>query len=167
MSPDSAHKSNWQIGEVVFGFPFIVAIVMQFIFPWALPGETVRIAFTIGGLTLVIIGVGFILLARREFARLGQPTEPGHPTTRIVKSGVFSVSRNPIYLGAACFLAGVGLTLNLPWVLVLLLPSIVLCHFILIGPEERFLANKFGEEYHDYASSVHRWFGRTQNSSQR
>ncbi len=163
----SAHNSNWQIGEVVFGFPFIAAIVLQFIFPWALPGETVRFAFTIGGLTLVIIGVGFIFLARRELARLGQPIDPGHPTTRVVASGVFSISRNPLYLGAACFLAGVGLTFNLPWVLILLLPSIVLCHFILIVPEERYLESKFGEEYHDYASSVHRWIGRAQKPGQR
>ncbi len=156
----SAHNSKWQIAEVVFGFPFILAIVLQFIFPWALPGETVWYAFAIVGLALVIIGVGFIFLARLEFARFRQPTDPGHPTTRIVASGVFSISRNPIYLGAACFLAGVGLMFNLPWVLALLLPSIVLCHFILIVPEERYLENKFGEEYHEYASTVHRWIGR-------
>ncbi len=163
----SAHNSKWQIGEVIFGFPFIAAIVLQFIFPWALPVKTVWFVFAIGGLTLVIIGVVLIFLARRELAGFGQPTDPGHPTTRVVSSGVFSVSRNPIYLGAACFLAGVGLAFNLPWVLVLLLPSLVLCHFILIVPEERYLEGKFGEEYQQYASSVHRWFGRVQKPGQR
>jgi protein-S-isoprenylcysteine O-methyltransferase Ste14 len=73
---------------------------------------------------------------------------------------VFSVSRNPIYLGAGCFLVGVALAVNLPWALVLLLPSLVACHYVLIAPEERYLVAKFGEEYRVYAATVHRWIGR-------
>ena len=74
---------------------------------------------------------------------------------------MFSVSRNPLYLGAVCFLVGVALALNLPWVLVFLLPSLVTCHYVLIAPEERYLVAKFGEEYRTYAATVHRWIGRT------
>ena len=43
---------------------------------------------------------------------------------------------------------------------VLLLPALVACHYVLIGPEERYLAARFGEEYCMYAASVHRWIGR-------
>ena len=43
---------------------------------------------------------------------------------------------------------------------VMLLASIVLCHYILIIPEEQYLAAKFGKEYEEYVASVHRWLGR-------
>jgi protein-S-isoprenylcysteine O-methyltransferase Ste14 len=59
-----------------------------------------------------------------------------------------------------CVLVGVALALNLPWVLVLLLPALIACHFILIAPEEQYLAARFGDEYREYAATVHRWIGR-------
>ena len=160
MSTDVAHKSWWQIAEVVFGIPFLAAIALQFIVPLSLPRGLLRPAFILGGAALIIVGVAFVVLARREFARRGQPTDPGRPTTKVVTTGIFSVSRNPLYLGAICFLAGVALAVNLPWALVLLLPSFVACHYVLIAPEERYLVAKFGEEYRVYAATVHRWFGR-------
>ena len=160
MTTDVAHKSWWQISEVVFGIPFLVAIAMQLIVPLSLPRGLLRPAFILGGAALIVVGVALVVLARREFAQQGQPTDPGRPTTQVVTTGVFSVSRNPLYLGAVCFLAGVALAVNLPWALVLLLPSLVACHYVLIAPEERYLVAKFGEEYRVYAATVHRWIGR-------
>lgn len=88
----------------------------------------------------------------------------GRATTRLVTTGVFSISRNPLYLGGVCVLIGIALALHLPWALLLLLPSLVAAHYILMVPEERYLARKFGAEYSRYADSVHRWFGRARRS---
>ena len=164
MSTDVAHKSWWQISEVVFGIPFLVALALQLAVPLSLPRGSLAPAIIPAGAALIVVGVALIVLARREFAQRGQPTDPGRPTTQVVTTGVFSVSRNPIYLGAACFLAGVALAVNLPWALVLLLPSLVACHYVLIAPEERYLDANFGEEYRVYAATVHRWIGRARIS---
>ena len=160
MSTDAAHKSWWQISEVVFGIPFLAAIALQRVGPVSFPRGFLASAILPGGVALIIAGVAFIVLARREFAKHSQPTDPGRPTTSVVTTGVFSISRNPLYLGAVCLLAGLALALNLPWALVLLLPSLVACHCVLIAPEEKYLGAKFGEEYHVYAATVHRWIGR-------
>jgi protein-S-isoprenylcysteine O-methyltransferase Ste14 len=109
---------------------------------------------------LILAGVTLVALARREFATYSQPTDPGFPTKRIVKTGIFSLSRNPLYLGGICFLLGIALAANLPWMVILLLPALIVCHFVLIVPEERYLATRFGREYELYASIVHRWIGR-------
>jgi protein-S-isoprenylcysteine O-methyltransferase Ste14 len=160
MSRNAAHNSYWRIAEVVFGGPFLTALVLQRVVPLALPRGSFGPAFIAGGVVLAALGVAIIVLGRRELARRGQPTDPGRPTTNMVTSGVYSLSRNPLYLGLACFLAGVALVFNLAWVLILLLPSLVLCHFVLIVPEERYLAARFGDEYRQYVATVHRWIGR-------
>ena len=160
MSVDSAHKSQWEIAEVVFGIPFLASIVIQFVVPFSFPQGILRQALIPVGIALIIIGMGIIVLARREFAHFDQPTDPGHPTNKIVKTGVFSISRNPLYLGGAIVFLGIALMLNILWTLVTLLLSIIICHYVLIIPEERYLAAKFGEEYKEYVASVHRWLGR-------
>jgi protein-S-isoprenylcysteine O-methyltransferase Ste14 len=163
MSADVAHKSWWQIFEVVFGIPFLAAIALQLAVHFSLPRGPFTPAFVFTGVALIIAGAAFAILARQEFAQHGQPTDPGHPTSKVVTTGVFSISRNPIYLGGVCILAGIALVINLPWVLVLLLPALVVCHYILIAPEERYLSVKFGDEYIRYTATVHRWIGRVRN----
>jgi protein-S-isoprenylcysteine O-methyltransferase Ste14 len=160
MNIDTAHKSNWEIAEVVFGVPFLIGIAIQFIVPVSLPQGILRQALIPAGIVLIITGIGLVVLARREFARFSQPTDPGHPTSKVVKTGVFARSRNPLYLGGALVFFGVALALNMLWTLILLLLSIILCHYVLIIPEEQYLAAKFGDEYKEYTASVHRWLGR-------
>ena len=160
MSTDAAHKSSWKIGEVVFGVPFLMSIILHFVVPFSLPQGILRQATVPTGIALITIGIGLIVLARRELARYAQPTDPGHPTSEVVKTGVFSISRNPLYLGSVIIVLGIALTLNILWAFVTLLISIVLCLYILIIPEEQYLSAKFGEEYKAYVASVHQWLGR-------
>ena len=160
MNADSAHKSSWEIGEVVFGIPFLVSLAIHFFVPFSLPQGIARQVLIPVGIGLISIGIGLVVLARRELADFRQPTDPGHPTSKVVKTGVFAISRNPLYLGSALVLLGIALTLNMLWALVMLLLSIVLCHYVLIIPEEQYLTAKFGDEYKEYKTSVHRWLGR-------
>jgi protein-S-isoprenylcysteine O-methyltransferase Ste14 len=160
MRDDVAHKSWWETFEVVFGIPFLAALLMQWVLPLSFPHANAALAFILVGIVLILVGIALVVLARREFAHHAQPTDPGRPTTEIITTGIFSISRNPLYLGGVCFLAGISLAFNLPWVFILLLPSIVACHYILIAPEERYLAARFGEKYGAYTASVYRWLGR-------
>jgi protein-S-isoprenylcysteine O-methyltransferase Ste14 len=160
MSNDVAHKSWWQIFEVVFGIPFLAAIALQLVAPIPFPRGFLTPARIPGGAILIVVGISLAVFARREFAQYGQPTDPGFPTSKIISTGVFSISRNPLYLGGVFILAGISLAFKLPWVLILLIPSIVVCHYILIAPEESYLSAKFGEQYRMYTATVHRWIGR-------
>jgi protein-S-isoprenylcysteine O-methyltransferase Ste14 len=78
----------------------------------------------------------------------------------VVETGVFAISRNPLYLGSAIVILGIALAMNILWTLVTLIASIIVCHYVLIIPEEKYLAEKFGEEYENYTATVHRWLGR-------
>jgi protein-S-isoprenylcysteine O-methyltransferase Ste14 len=163
ISPDAAHKSWWQIFEVVFGVPYLTGIVLQRAVPVSFPDGRFASVIVAGGAALIVTGIIFIFLARRQLAQQGQPSDPGLPTEQLVTTGVFSVSRNPLYLGGTCFLAGIALAFGLPWALFSLVPALVACHYILIRPEERYLAARFGMGYAQYAASVHRWLGRVRD----
>lgn len=109
-----AHRQWWQIFEVIFGLSFLVAIALQRLLPWSLPGifqARVRLA---PGVLLIVLGLLCIVLARRELARQNQPTDPGQPTSRLVTSGIFGLSRNPLYLGGVCIVLGIALAWHLP-----------------------------------------------------
>jgi protein-S-isoprenylcysteine O-methyltransferase Ste14 len=163
MSTDAAHKRWWQIFEVIFGAPFLAGIGLQLAAPASLPRGFLAPFIAAGGAALIVAGITFIVLARRELAQHRQPTDPGLPTSQLVTTGVFSVSRNPLYLGGVCALVGITLALNLPWALASLVPAVVACHYLLILPEERYLAARFGKGYAHYTALVRRWFGRVRD----
>ena len=143
MKVDSAHKSKWEIAEVVFGVPFLMGIGLHFLVPFSFHQGIFRQTLLLVGIVFIFFSIGFIVSARREFARYSQPTDPGYPTSKLVKTGVFAISRNPLYLASV------------------ILFSIIICHYVLIIPEEKYLTAKFGEEYRDYTATVHRWLGRS------
>src|SRR5690625_4866392 len=117
-----AHKKKWQSFEIVFGIPFFSAIILQFIYPLSFSFKQLYEIFIFGGVVLIILGLAFIILAHRELSKYSQPTDPGYPTNKLVTTGVFSISRNPLYLGGVCVVFGIGLSLNIGWILILLLP---------------------------------------------
>jgi protein-S-isoprenylcysteine O-methyltransferase Ste14 len=166
MSVESAHKSRWAIGEVVFGIPFLVGIALHVLFPFSVPQGVLRQVLIPLGVVFILTGMGFIVSARRAFAQFRQPTDPGQPTSQVITTSVFAISRNPLYLGAALLFGGVTLMTNLLWTLATLLVSIVLCHYVLIVPEENYLAASFGEAYQAYTATVRRWLGRKRPAKQ-
>jgi protein-S-isoprenylcysteine O-methyltransferase Ste14 len=109
------------------------------------------------GIGVVIVSIVLLFLAIKEIARAETAFDVRRPTTRIVASGVFHATRNPVYLSMILLVIGVGLILNSLWSIPLAVPmGSVLC-LTIIKPEERYLEGKFGDEYRAYRSVVPRW----------
>ncbi len=160
MTNSAAHKRGWQIAEVVFGVPLLIGIALDFFVPFSIGTGTFSTVLLVIGIILLLAGIEFVTNARGELREHHQPTDPGKPTTQLVTSGVYSFSRNPLYLGAIFLVLGIGLVLNSWWILLSLIPAVILCHFILVFPEERYLAEKLGEPYQAYCHHVRRFLGR-------
>lgn len=75
---------------------------------------------------------------------------------KLVTTGIFEVTRNPIYLAFALALLGEFL-ISPNWVsLIFLVAGTVLCHRQVLR-EERFLRNYYGMVYEDYCGRVPRY----------
>jgi protein-S-isoprenylcysteine O-methyltransferase Ste14 len=123
---------------------------------WRLEIPTAGWGPAVGALLIIVAGV-FLVLAVLEFKRAGTPPEPYKPTTAIVRSGPYRVTRNPIYLSFTLVQLGIALWMGSGWILVLLLPALVFMHYGVITREERYLERKFGDEYVKYRRAVRRW----------
>lgn len=97
------------------------------------------------------------LWAAALMVRAGTTVEPHGTTTRIIATGPFAFSRNPIYIGLSLGYVGVAVAFNALWPL-LLLPAVWLVMVKgVIEREEAYLERKFGEVYVDYKRNVRRW----------
>lgn len=107
----------------------------------------------------VLVGGGLILmvLAVIEMRRARTTVIPHREADRLVQSGIFSRSRNPIYLGDVLVLAGLILhmdsVLALPLVPVFL--GILEKRFVI--PEENRLRRKFRADFARYCQKTRRW----------
>jgi protein-S-isoprenylcysteine O-methyltransferase Ste14 len=109
-----------------------------------------------GGL-LVGAGLLFIALAAMEFRRHKTTIVPHETPARLITSGIFKRTRNPIYLGDALILAG----LILRWEAVLALPLIPVFVWVIekrfIEPEENRMRRTFRADFARYCEKTRRW----------
>jgi protein-S-isoprenylcysteine O-methyltransferase Ste14 len=115
-----------------------------------------RLARTLGPIVL-IGGFAVGLLGLRELSRAGTNVDPHKPATTIVTGGPYRLTRNPMYLGFTLMYVGISALFNALPPLVLLPVVQQLMRRGVIEREERYLENKFGEEYLQYKESVRRW----------
>ena len=110
----------------------------------------------IGGL-LVGGGIVLMLLAVVEMRKKHTTVVPHRDASHLVTTGVFSRSRNPIYLGDALILAGLALRWEVPVALILvpLFMGTITQRFIV--PEENRLRVKFRADFARYCGKTRRW----------
>ena len=109
------------------------------------------------GLTTIAAGIALMVFAGVQFWRKHTSVIPYIPTTAIIQSGPFRISRNPIYVADTLCYVGVAFLLNTAWPLLWLPLVLLVMHRGVILREERYLERKFGEEYSGYKLRVRRW----------
>lgn len=109
------------------------------------------------GLTFVAIGFALAAFSVRNFRRAGTSVVPGEPSTALVVTGPYHVTRNPIYIGLVLIYFGLAIVLTSLWVLLLLIPVLVVLQRGVVEREEDNLERQFGEAYRKYKAHVPRW----------
>ena len=143
--------------------PPVVALLMalgmwgiaRYVPAWEAP-DRVRQALAIA---LAAIGAGFDLAGLVAFRRARTTINPMKPrsASSLVDSGVYRVTRNPMYVGLVFFLCAWAAYLWSPWALLGPVAFAAYISRFQIAPEERALSTLFGAEYSAYMARVRRW----------
>jgi len=155
MTKSKAHRAEVSISAPTLTILHItIALVLGRLLPLPFPAP-----MFVQKLGLGFAALGFIvgLLALIEFRRVGHASDPKGPAGRLVTSGVYRYTRNPIYLGFALMLIGIPLNTGSYWGVILLWPLITLTNNLIIKYEEAHLTEEFDTAYMEYSSRVRRW----------
>ena len=128
-----------------FGFPTVSTqeFFHSAIIPW------VGVFFCLAGLLLLL----WSLVSFGQSFRVGIDVE--HPD-RLITSGVFAFSRNPIYVAFACILLGQFLIFP-NWILLVYMVAGTWLFHRQVLREEEFLQKHYGREYLEYYNRVRRY----------
>lgn len=112
-------------------------------------------------LLFLIIGFVIIFLATKEFKKSETTVNPMKPetSTKLVTSGIFRYTRNPMYLGLASILLASCFYFSSLLGIIIYVPLFIFYITVFqIIPEEESMKSLFNDEYLDYCSKVRRWF---------
>ena len=108
---------------------------------------------------LLITGFGFAISGMVSFRAASTTVNPLQPdqASALVTSGVYRITRNPMYIGLATVLIGWSTFLAAPLGLVGVVGFMAYIQHFQIIPEEQALVRLFGAEFEAYQASVRRW----------
>lgn len=147
--------------NVIIFPPFLLlgCIFMGLLIQWIVDGLELANGVSLAFLAILVVAGLFIdRWAQKTMRSAGTTIHPNHATTKIVETGAFSFSRNPIYLAQGLLLLSFGLLFKGFAYFLVTVPWLLVMQFGIIDREERYLLESFGSEYEQYKSKVRRWF---------
>jgi protein-S-isoprenylcysteine O-methyltransferase Ste14 len=116
-----------------------------------------RIDINFWFLPLMVWGfLQYRLCGKYRMSRGGGGPGPQVPAERLVSSGLYAYTRNPMYLGHIIFLTGLTLTLR-SWLAALITLAVAVWFHFRVLADEKKLSVKLGPPYVAYTKSVKRW----------
>lgn len=121
---------------------------------WSLPewpGERILCS------ALALFAILLLSSALWQFRRHRTTVMPHRAASELITSGVFHLTRNPIYLAFAILHLACAVTLGSPGMLITLVPVVWVMHTHVIAEEEAFHQQRFGPRWDRYRHRVRRW----------
>lgn len=157
---DDAHDFIGRVFKLFLAGVVAVVIVYSFFpsaYPYLLPVSWLEQPWIrSAGVVLLIASLIWTVLAQ---VRMGESWRIGidnEHKTKLVQTGLFRISRNPIFLGIIVTLLGLFLVIPNAITLLILVLGVVLIN-IQVRLEEDYLRRTHGDEYVDFTKRVGRW----------
>ena len=137
----------------------VLAIALQFVAPLDVLTGMDRTWRTAAGGALLIIGVLLTQAGARTLLGRGTNVNPRKPAVALATDGIYGWTRNPMYVGGTPLMIGLAIIFALDWLPLLMVPAAFVLHFGVVRREERYLEEKFGDDYRGYVARVPRYLG--------
>jgi len=110
-------------------------------------------------LVCLIVALALLLAALWQFRRAKTTVNPLKPSSAsfLITSGVFSISRNPIYLADVIIVAAFSIYCLAPFGVISITLLVLYLNRFQIEVEEGALKYRFGNEFEVYCSKIGRW----------
>jgi protein-S-isoprenylcysteine O-methyltransferase Ste14 len=132
----------------------IAMISLNFLFPIAV---IVPSPWSLLGIIPIAFGVYISVIAEKSFRDSKTTVTPFEESSTLVIDGMYRWSRNPMYLGFALVLLGIGILVRSLTPFIVIPAFMAVIHFFFIRTEEKMLTSKFGKQYIAYANQTRRW----------
>jgi protein-S-isoprenylcysteine O-methyltransferase Ste14 len=140
----------------VFVLAYLVGVAIERVRHTTISPRAAQVSSIVGDVLfvvgVVIAGWGLVL-----FRKAKTTTVPGKSSAKLVTSGPYRFTRNPMYVGLIFAYLGEAALLKQIWPVVVLPFTIAYLHWIVIPVEEGKLIEAFHDEYEEYRARVRRW----------
>jgi protein-S-isoprenylcysteine O-methyltransferase Ste14 len=140
---------------LAWGLAVIAGLALNWLVP--LPFLPTDLPAGLIGALVFVLALALFTWAIVTITSAGSNVPTNRPTTTIVESGPYRITRNPIYLGMFLGLIALAIVFDNLWLLLMLLPFALVIRYGVVAREEAYLERTFGEVYRGYRSRVRRW----------
>ena len=109
------------------------------------------------GALLIFMSLIIFYISIKQFNKHSEDPVPTTPSNLIIVNGIYSYTRNPMYLGLLLMQIGLGMLLSVIHIVMFTVFTYLILKYFVIFPEEKYLEDKFGDVYIRYKKSVNRW----------
>lgn len=136
----------------------LISVLLIVLFYFLYPNyNIIRFPFNLIGI-FISFG-GFVIMGKaRELFKKHETTLKIKTSSSMITEGVFSKTRNPMYVGFSLLLIGVSICFMNLFSMICPFVFILFMNVTFIPIEEKLMVQQFGNEYLDYKSKVRRWF---------
>ena len=148
-------------GPKIKGNPLLVSVyllvICYVIGEFVIPKYSLLYPINLIGILGLVISLVFFFSGFNIFKSYAENPVPTSSSERLIKTGVFAYTRNPIYLSLVLFHLSMFLVFENVMYLLSAVGQTIWIHNYIIKFEEEYLLGKFRDEYQQYMNAVSRW----------
>lgn len=138
---------------ILLGFGFF-GVFINYLKPLTITGPSWLVYLGVLILIGSFLGFGYMV---NFYKKNETEIEPTKTTSKIITSGLYKYSRNPVYLISCAGPIGLGFIFMTYWAMFAFIPALIVVYYTAVKKEEQYLEKKFGQEYLEYKNKVRRW----------
>ena len=109
------------------------------------------------GIVLIIVALFFLVSSLRQFILTKNTVVLIKPASSLQTTGIYAVTRNPMYVGLAILYLAITCFVGNWWNLILFPLLLLIVQEYIIKHEENYLKLEFGQAYEEYKGRTRRW----------